>query len=396
MLPPSFQEAAPILKQLTTHGYEAYIVGGAVRNFLLGKPVEDIDITTSANPEDVRKLFKKTIPVGIQHGTVIVRHNHRSYEVTTFRTESDYDDHRRPSSVSFVSSLEEDLKRRDFTMNAIAMSETGEIVDPFSGREAIRAGKIQTVGSAEERFREDPLRMMRAVRFVSQLSFEMDRETREAVTRLVGELRHISVERITVEFDKLLLGIDTEKAFTELADSGLYAYLPGMEEQGSLLKQLTEMSLEPLGQLQERWAVVAKLLQIEDPERWLRQWKLSNQRIKHVSRILEALKDVGEGAWTPFLVYEYGLETAFSAERIRAFLQGDSVRLETVQNLHDRLPIQSRDDLALNGNDLLEWFQKNPGPWVADWLEKAEKAVIAGETANDREAIRTWIEKQTY
>ncbi|HET7577812.1 MAG TPA: CCA tRNA nucleotidyltransferase [Bacillales bacterium] len=395
-MPPSFQEAAPILKQLTAHGNEAYIVGGAVRNFLLGKPVEDIDITTSAGPEDVRALFKKTIPVGIEHGTVIVRHNHRSYEVTTFRTESDYDDHRRPSSVSFVSSLEEDLKRRDFTMNAIAMSETGEIVDPFSGREAIRTGKIQTVGRAEERFREDPLRMMRAVRFVSQLSFEMDGETREAVRRLAGELRHISVERITVEFDKLLLGTDTRKAFTELADSGLYVYLPGLGDRGSLLNPLTERALDPLSLLQERWAVVAELLQIEDPERWLRQWKLSNQRIKEVSRILKALKAVGEGAWTPFLVYEYGQATALSAERVRAFLRGCSVRLETVRSLHERLPIQSRSELALNGDDLLEWFQKKPGPWVADWLVKAEKAVIAGETANDREAIRTWIEKQTY
>lgn len=396
MLAADFQEAAALLKKLNEHGFEACIVGGAVRNHLIGKPIEDIDIATSAKPEQVQQLFAKTIPVGLEHGTVVVRYRHRSYEVTTFRAEADYEDHRRPSSVSFVASLEEDLKRRDFTINALAMSGDGTLVDLFGGREDLKARIIRTVGQARDRFQEDPLRMMRAVRFASQLSFEIDEKTEKALEKSAGDLRYISVERVTVEFEKLLLGESTAAAFSTLVSSGLYAYLPGMNNYREELLEIANVDLSPLKQLAERWAFIAARFQIEPLSPWLRQWKLSNHKINEVTAIVEALHRVDKGEWTRCLVYETGLEKALAAERVRSVLNQSEDNQDAIRSIYEQLPIKSRRELRVNGNDLIEWSQKRSGPWIAAQLEAVERAVLAAKIGNDREEIRTWLEKQTF
>ena len=149
-----FREALPVLSKLKKHGFEAYFVGGSVRDQLLGKPIKDVDIASSATPDQVQQLFQKTVDIGSEHGTVIVIENGIHYEITTFRTESAYEDNRRPSGVTFVSSLKEDLKRRDFTINAMAMDENGSIIDYFNGREDAEKKRIATVGSPAERFSE--------------------------------------------------------------------------------------------------------------------------------------------------------------------------------------------------------------------------------------------------
>ncbi|MBW3216787.1 CCA tRNA nucleotidyltransferase, partial [Salmonella enterica subsp. enterica serovar Javiana] len=154
-----FKKASSIIETLKQQGHEAYFVGGSVRDLIIDRPIGDIDIATSALPEEVMAIFPRNVPVGLEHGTVIVVENGEPYEVTTFRTESEYEDFRRPSSVQFVRSLEEDLKRRDFTMNAIAMTEEGKMVDLFAGQEAIQQREIVTVGNAADRFQEDALRM---------------------------------------------------------------------------------------------------------------------------------------------------------------------------------------------------------------------------------------------
>lgn len=389
-----FQEASFILKRLKTNGYEAYIVGGAVRDYLLGKPVGDIDITTSAKPEQVRALFAKTIPVGIQHGTVVVRYHHRSYEVTTFRKEAEYKDYRRPSSVSFVTSLEEDLKRRDFTMNAIAMTEEGKIIDPFDGEKDLKNRLIRTVGRAEERFQEDPLRMMRAVRFASQLSFAIENKTMQALNQLAVYLQHISVERITAEFEKLLLSRHTRRGFTILVDSGLYAYLPGMGAYKQHLRRLAEVDFSRLKHLSERWALICLFLHIKELPSWLRRWKLSNRKINEITHIVKTVNVVEQKGWTPWYVYQAGQETAMSAERVLSLLTGKEAKPDEIKKLYTDLPIKDRSELATGGNDLLKWFQKNPGPWLSETIQAIEKAVVGGEVINVREAIRSWLEKQ--
>ena len=197
-----------IIEQLNKNGYEAYIVGGCVRDSLLGKKPNDWDITTSATPHQVKEIFRRTIDTGIQHGTVTVMLDRRfhdyAFEVTTYRVDGEYEDHRRPTEVTFTACLEEDLKRRDFTINAMAYNQEKGGVDIFGGQEDLTNGIIRAVGVAEERFEEDALRILRAVRFAAQLGFEIDEQTSQAMTKLAKSLKFISAERIQVELTKLI------------------------------------------------------------------------------------------------------------------------------------------------------------------------------------------------
>src|SRR3954447_14575506 len=223
---PIFIKAIPLLEVIEKAGFEAYFVGGCVRDYLLGKKIADVDIATSATPQEIKQIFSKTIDVGIEHGTVVVIWGQETYEITTFRSDGEYTDFRRPSEVTFIRSLKEDLKRRDFTMNSMAMDKKGKIIDPFLGQAAIQQKLIQTVGSATDRFHEDALRMMRAVRFVSQLSFAIEPETQQALKTNALLLEKIATERKTVEFEKLLQGENRKSALQLLLDTGLFLFLP--------------------------------------------------------------------------------------------------------------------------------------------------------------------------
>lgn len=193
-----------ILNILHENGHEAYAVGGCVRDALLGREPEDWDITTSAQPEQVKELFTRTIDTGLQHGTVTVMLQSEGFEITTYRIDGVYEDGRHPKEVQFTSDLIEDLNRRDFTINAMAYSKEDGIVDAFDGVGDLKRGVIKCVGDARERFSEDALRMLRAVRFAGQLGFEIEEKTKEAILEKAPTLEKISAERIRVELDKLL------------------------------------------------------------------------------------------------------------------------------------------------------------------------------------------------
>jgi len=198
-----------LLKEISGYfheaGFSAYLVGGAVRDFFLKKKASDWDIATNAQPQEVMRLFRRTIPTGIEHGTVTIIYKNKHIECTTFRTETNYIDGRHPAAVAYTASIEADLARRDFTMNAIAVSlPDGEIVDPFNGRADIRAGRIQTVGNPLDRFLEDGLRPVRAVRFAAQLDFTVDAGTLQAIPQALHITKKISIERFREEFTKML------------------------------------------------------------------------------------------------------------------------------------------------------------------------------------------------
>ena len=193
-----------IIETLEQSGFEAYAVGGCVRDSLLGRNPSDWDITTSARPEQVKALFSHTIDTGIRHGTVTVMLEHVGYEVTTYRIDGEYEDSRHPKEVMFTPLLTEDLKRRDFTINAMAWNPRAGIIDEFGGMEDLDEGIIRCVGSPEERFSEDALRMMRAVRFSAQLGYEIEPTTKAAIRKLAPNLTHVSAERIQVELVKLV------------------------------------------------------------------------------------------------------------------------------------------------------------------------------------------------
>lgn len=199
------KQVCNIINKLLENGYDAYAVGGCVRDSILGRVPDDWDITTSATPIEVKRLFQRTIDTGISHGTVTVMLDHEGFEVTTYRIDGEYEDSRHPNSVSFTRDLIEDLKRRDFTVNAMAYNEIRGIVDEFCGMEDLKQGVIRCVGKAKDRFGEDALRILRAVRFSAQLGFSIEEETRKAIEILAGNLVNISAERIQVELVKLMV-----------------------------------------------------------------------------------------------------------------------------------------------------------------------------------------------
>lgn len=203
------QGSLKIITTLQANGHEAYLVGGSVRNALLKGKTTDFDITTSAEPEVIMSLFQHTIPTGIQHGTITIVLDHIPYEVTTYRTDGEYLDKRHPASVQFVRDLAQDLKRRDFTINAMAYDPaSGSLVDHFNGQEDLKSRLIRAVGNPSERFHEDALRIIRGIRFAAQLNFNIEAETFKAMTELSPLLVHISQERIYAELSQILM---TEK-----------------------------------------------------------------------------------------------------------------------------------------------------------------------------------------
>ena len=199
------EKAKKVVNTIQAAGFEAYVVGGCVRDSILGRQPQDWDITTSAKPEQVKALFPRTIDTGLQHGTVTVMQDREGFEVTTYRIDGEYEDSRHPKEVVFTPNLEEDLKRRDFTINAMAYNDEKGLVDIFGGMEDIRLGRIRCVGRAEERFGEDALRMLRAIRFSAQLGYEIDEETKQGIRRLAPTLKNISAERIQTELVKMLV-----------------------------------------------------------------------------------------------------------------------------------------------------------------------------------------------
>lgn len=219
-----------IIQTLQEHGYEAYTVGGCVRDSLLGREPGDWDITTSASPDETKKLFARTVDTGIEHGTVTVLLGKEGFEVTTYRIDGKYEDSRHPTEVIFTRNLREDLLRRDFTINAMAYNDTEGIVDIFGGMDDLKRKIIRCVGNARERFGEDALRIMRGVRFAAQLGFSLEKETKEAMTELAPTLEKISAERIQTELVKLLVS-DSPELIREAYHLGITAViLPEFDE----------------------------------------------------------------------------------------------------------------------------------------------------------------------
>jgi len=389
-----FLDAAPVLEAIEHSGFEAYFVGGSVRDHILGRVISDVDIATSALPEELKQIFPKTTDIGIEHGTILVHFKGAAYEVTTYRAESGYSDFRRPDKVSFIRSLEDDLQRRDFTMNAMAMDRQGRIIDPFRGQQAIANRQIVTVGNPDERFREDALRMLRAIRFHSQLGFEIEENTLASLERNSALLVNIAVERRAIEFEKILVGQNRQRAIEMLARTGIHQYLPGLGGQKDRLVRFSEIESKQLT-LAEMWALLLFTLEIgsNEYEPFLRSWKLPVQRIRKIKDIVTWLHYREHEEWTRKTVYGAGLETAISAEKIiNSISSGMKSDIPRIKDLYEGLPIKNRSDLQVSGNDLMEWLDRGAGPWIRDVLEEVERAVIFREVQNKKDQIREWLQ----
>ncbi|WP_117160737.1 CCA tRNA nucleotidyltransferase [Paraliobacillus sp. X-1268] len=391
MLDALFSQAVIVLEKLEAKGHQAFFVGGAVRDYLLKNPVKDIDIATSATPTEVQAIFPKVIPVGIEHGTVIVRLKKQSFEVTTFRTEGNYSDFRHPDQVQFVNQIGEDLSRRDFTINAIAMDKSGDLYDPFKGQLDIRKQIISTVGNARDRFHEDPLRMMRALRFVSQLNFTLEVETLVAIKEKVAWIEEIAVERLAVEFEKTLAGQAVSDAMVLWSTVQMWDKLPVFKHD-PILVQSMETIQTPLLSLHEVFAFLkmeASHVSIKD---MVREWKQSNRTFlmaDKLVRILHLYKQDGIHNW---LLYQLP-ETLYEAFiRLSRILYQVEIKKTDLLAVVDSLPIQSRKEVELSGTELIALYpNREKGDWIATYLNEIEKAIVDGELLNKKIEIKEWV-----
>lgn len=393
-LPSEFQEALPVLKKIKNAGFEAYFVGGSVRDALLSRPIHDVDIASSSYPEETKRIFERTIDVGIEHGTVLVLEDNHEYEVTTFRTEDIYVDYRRPSHVTFVRSLKEDLKRRDFTINALALDETGNVIDLFEGLNDLKHQILRAVGTPSERFTEDALRIMRGFRFQATLGFALDKDTFNAMKMCAPLLEKISVERTFIEFDKLLTAFYWRKGLKSLIASGATDYLPDMRSSQSQLETMFDVEADfKFTSSEQAWAALLMVLQVKNVKKFLKHWKTSNEFQKRVEQIV-TIYTIRQ---THFLnkeeCYRFELDLMIQAEEIRQ-TQGLAVDFEKIYLTYNSLTIHDKHEIVVNGGLLIKKFGFKPGPALGQLLTKIEMAIVNGVLDNCLEAILAFVEEK--
>lgn len=376
-----------VIERLEDNGHEAVFVGGAVRDYLLGRAAKDFDIATSAEPSEVKALFSNTVDIGIAHGTVLVIIGKEPLEVTTFRTDGTYSDHRRPDDVLFVKSLREDLLRRDFTINALAMRANGELVDLFGGQRDINKQMIRAVGNPVDRFQEDALRMLRAVRFSSVLDFTIDEGTYQAIRTRASQIRHVSIERVKIEMDKLFVGSNPAQAFNYLENTGLGDALPLFPDKMEALSNCL-----PFRSSIEGWAYLM-LAGGFKPSDVSSAYKLSTKERKIIASIDELFEKRKNGFFERQDLYQFETIILTTTERFFAAFH-DKAKTETVSFIEAKkaaLPIQSLQELKIDGADLIEWAGCKGGPWTGKWLKKIEQAVLNSVCENESTKIRDWF-----
>jgi tRNA nucleotidyltransferase (CCA-adding enzyme) len=399
------QKGKEVLLRLMQAGFEAYFVGGCVRDKMLGRRLKDIDIATSALPDQVIALFPRTVPTGLKHGTVTVIMDGHSFEVTTFRKESEYEQFRRPKQVEFISDLHEDLRRRDFTINAMALAADGRCIDPFGGREDLRNGQIRCVGNPEERFHEDALRMLRGIRFACEYGFELERLTWEALCRHAPLLVHVAIERVTAELEKMIEGRSPDRAVSLLVESRLLRYL-GQPVEWPLAvwdrapEPIAKGTLAGLAEPELRWAALFLLMSMngQGARKALRQLKVSNKKTEAIAVLADAdewfKSRLDEEDAVPLGCVKFGKQTVFKWLRLaewqcKTFEAADGLcRLaETGREQAARVPIDRIAQLKVNGSDLTAALDKPPGPWLGVLLNELLTEAAVGKLPNERENL---------
>lgn len=376
-----------ILQQLNHHGFEAFAVGGCVRDMLLGKIPKDWDITTSASPWQVKEIFRRTIDTGIQHGTVTVMINDAGYEVTTYRIDGEYQDGRHPKEVIFTSDLKEDLCRRDFTINAMAYSDKTGIVDEFGGMEDLKNGIIRCVGNPLDRFREDALRILRAVRFSAQLGFSIESNTMSAIAQIASNLIKISKERIQMELTKLLLS-DHPEQMEMVYETGISPYISEAFHQINH-KMFGVVPALPR-QKHIRWAVFLKDEAPDKAEEVLKDLKMDNDTISRVHTLV---------SWIPHLIPEEKAKIRRIMSRMEPQLFDDLLKIkkeigrenagklmELTEEIRKNGDCIYLKDLAVTGKDLLETGMK-PGKQVGAVLSRLLDDVLEEPGQNQRDIL---------
>ncbi len=378
-LPPQVER---IIQNLNEGGFEAYAVGGCVRDTLLGRKPEDWDITTSARPEQVKALFRRTIDTGILHGTVTVMSDGTGYEVTTYRIDGVYEDGRHPKEVAFTSELLEDLKRRDFTVNAMAYSHKTGIVDAFGGAEDLKKRVIRCVGNPMERFGEDALRILRAIRFGAQLDFSIEENTYQAISRIAPNIAKVSKERIQAELTKLLKSRHPER-IKEVYETGISRYI------SPAFAQIPWQNVSfPSGLPAEKFVRWGAFLRLSGPDmavQVLKDLKLDNDTVSRVKVL---------AAWADKEIKPEAGEVRRAMSRMLPDVWDALAKLNGYDGEIGRLTgeIRERGDcldlkhLAVNGQDLVS-VGIRPGKEMGKLLAALLELVLAEPEKNRKEVL---------
>lgn len=384
-----------ILAELREHGYEAYAVGGCVRDALLQREPGDWDITTSARPEAVKQVFGKTIDTGLQHGTVTVMREHVGYEITTYRIDGEYEDGRHPKEVAFTSDLKEDLRRRDFTINAMAYSGETGIVDIFGGIKDLERGIVRCVGNPVERFTEDALRILRAVRFSAQLGFEIEDNTYRALSVIAPNLAHVSKERIQVELTKTLLSDHPERIYL-VEETGMSPYVSdtfkavfdGTGKERGISACVRASRLPARKAL--RWAAFLAYAGEENAVRILKELKMDNDTISRAETLVKWFTRELSGEEAKLRAVMSSMEDDLFDDLLllrELLLPEEKAVTEALRKaagiIRSRGDCIRMKDMAVSGKDLIASGMK-PGPEMGDILSSLFAHVLAHPEDNNK------------
>lgn len=434
------EKVKKIIHILKSHGYEAYAVGGCVRDSILEREPEDWDITTSALPEETKTLFDRTFDTGIEHGTITVLIGNEGFEVTTYRIDGKYEDNRHPKQVTFTRCLREDLLRRDFTINAMAYNEEEGIIDIFGGLEDLNKGIIRCVGNAKERFGEDALRILRAVRFSAQLGFSIDEETKAGIVALAPTLQQISAERIQVELIKMLISPNPEKIRLAYELGITKVILPEFDEMMKTeqetphhmytvgehtIKALTYIRANKILRLTMLLHDVGKpIMKTIDADgvahfkyhdiegekivkKILKRLKFDNDTLKKVTKLVRyhdyriparmksvrhAINTIGEDLF-PFYLEVRMADTMAQSEyqRTEKLANLDGIR-DCFEEIQEKKQCVSLKTLGVTGNDLIQLGMK-PGKEIGEMLNKLLQLVLDSPEYNNEEMLKLYVKE---
>jgi tRNA nucleotidyltransferase (CCA-adding enzyme) len=430
-----------IARELHRKGFEAWVVGGSVRDSLIGRPAYDHDIATDATPEEVMGIFRRTVPTGVRHGTVTVLSGDESVEVTTFRSDGVYSDARHPDTVRFAKTIREDLSRRDFTINGIAFNPiTGDLCDPFGGRGDIERRVIRTIGEPLDRFREDGLRPFRACRLASQLGFTIEKHTFETISVCTEQAAQVSVERIRDEFIRIIQSPKPSVGIELLRSSGLLeVFLPELLTGFGIRQNVYHRfdvyyhnlyscdAADPsdyrvrlaalfhdMGKFHAKKEIEGhrdgtksvfynhEIIGAGITKRVMRRLKFSNQDVKFVTHLIRNHMFHYTHLWTDGAVRRFmrkvGLENLDAlfelrrADRIgNGLKQGHSRAVQNLRTRIDKILEQENaitvKDLVINGHDVMEQFDLKPGPIIGETLQHLLEIILDDPEKNDRETL---------
>jgi len=354
-----------VLDKLVEQGYKAYIVGGFVRDYILGIDSSDIDITTNATPKQVKEIFEDACLPVEDYGSVDIMYKGVRFEITTFRRESLYVDNRKPIEIKYIDDLYEDLTRRDFTINTICMNKDGEIIDFLKGKADIEDRIIRTVGDADEKFSQDALRILRAVRFATNLDFSLSADVKEAIIKNRQHIKNLSYHRKKQELDRIFTSSNSMKGIAMLLDLGLDKVL----------------ELKNLDKVKENDSLIGvwSLLDVEERYPFTKNEK---SLISNIQKVYE-LNELDQ-----MVLYKYGL---YVCSVVATMKTGSK---KEVTEIYNNLPIQDRSDLNITTEDIIECLKKEPGPFLTEIYEKVEEEVISSRIQNDKDQILRFIEEQ--